>query len=56
MLDPIFHFIKPNQRNIWSCMRIQRWTTSDGGLTHDPIGVKGYFGITAAYFTHKITK
>ena len=34
----------------------QRWTTSEGGLILDPIGIKGYFGFTTVYFTHKMTK
>ena len=34
----------------------QRWTTSEDGLTLDPIGIKGYFGFTTVYFTHKMTK
>ena len=34
----------------------QRWTTSKGVLSLDPIRIKGYFGYTIVYFTHKMTK
>ena len=34
----------------------QRWTTSEGGLTLNPIGIKGYFGCAIVHFTHTMTK